>query len=75
MDGLLVRFLLVLIVIPLLSVGSKASACPMSMTVENVRVAAIDRAFFLLCGEGLMKASAKGLTLWQISDFPQRDTV
>ena len=69
------RFLLVLIVIPLLSVGSKASVCPMSMTVENVRDLAIDRAFFLLCGEGLMKASAKGLTLWEISDFPQWDTV
>ena len=42
--------MLVLIVISLLSVGSEASACPKSMTVENVRVAAIDRAFFLPWG-------------------------
>ena len=69
------RFTLVLVVILLLAVGNKTSAGRMSIAIENVRVLAIDRAFFLLCGEGLMEASAKGLPLWEISDFPQRDTV
>ena len=31
-----------------------------------------ERSFFF--GGGLMEASAKGLTLWEISDFPQWDT-
>ena len=37
--------------------------CGIQHNIENVRVLAIDRAFFLLWG-GLMEASAKGLTLW-----------
>ena len=53
--------------------GSKTSACRMSMAIENGRDLAMDRAFFLLWG-GLMEASAKGLTLWEIFDFPQWDT-
>ena len=45
----------------------------MSMAIENGTDLAMDRAFFLLWG-GLMEASAKGLTLWEIFDFPQWDT-
>ncbi len=67
------RLTLVLIVIPLLSMGSKTFAFQMSIAIGNFRFLAIDRAFYLLWG-GLMEASAKGIPLWEIRDFPQWDT-
>lgn len=55
MDCVFVRFTLIPVVVPLLAVGSKSSACRMAMANANIRVLSIDRLFFLLCVAGLME--------------------